>query len=986
MTDTYFDKCDYSKYEHDKLRALLDIASGLSLAKSFDDVGSLIFKCLKKFPSGIWPIGIKLGVLDTEKQTYTIITDSLTYIDQDEYIPVPEKTTVPVSEVKYFSKIVIETKKSLLIEDNHSDYALSIVPDGLKIRGHSMLFVPLMHKDDIVGLLSVGREPTFSIPPDFVELFESIAKLVSIKVNDLIIEERMIEETEKTKESERLYRSLIETSPDAIAFTNLDMKILLCNDNLVELLKAPDKERLIGTRAMGYFPEEQHQRLREGVQAIYTTKRAANREYQLIRFDSKIIDCEIDVSLILDKNGNPDGFLALIRDVTQRKMEQAELKINEQRMLGLLELHKKANEAKEKIIDFALQETISLTQSSVGFISLVDENEENLEIVSWVGPVLVNKKLEKAERRFKIDSDSIWNRAVEAKSNVIINNYKEETNYKETPEFHSTIERVLVIPVLYNEKVVLIAGIANKGTDYTESDSRQASLFMYELWRIIQNKNYLEMIYQNKELFQNLVETVNDWIFEIDTEGIITYSSPRVKDFLGIEDHEMIGNSIIDYLPDDEITKLERIYSEYDFERKDPLFLENAFRDRNGGLIYLESSLIPFLGKAGKLAGFRVIARDISMRKYYEKKIDRMEKMYQAIVEDQTELIARFTPSGIITFVNNAYSKYFGHQKENLIGRNLLSFLPEEFRESLKTKLSRLSAENPFMVSLHREQKPDGSLNAVEWIHHAILDEKKNIIEIQSVGRDISKQKEYEEQIAEKNKLIESILQTNPNSLYIYSLGLGSAKFISKNIYILLGYSEKEILDMGNDVFKNTIHPDDAERVKKNVAKMSSLKDGEIISSEQRVRRKDGKWVWLMTMESIFRRNEEGEPIEVIGSSVDITERKRIQEELVAYKNDLEKIVNERTNRLLITNKSLELEIKERKSTEDKLIKNKIILDAIGDGVLTINMQGVITSFNKSAESITGYFSETAIGSRCIDIFRILEPEVKLEDIIENNT
>jgi len=984
MMDKYFDSCDHSKYEHDKLRILLNISTELNKAKTFDEIGQILFRNLNCFSSGRLPVGIKFGILDYEKNIYTLITNSLTYVDQDEIIPEPEKYSCPINEVKYFSKYVIDTKKTLFLKSNHSELALKIFPDGMKVGAHSMLFVPLLYEDELLGLISFAREPENSIPEDFVEFFESIAQLISIKVKDLILEQIRKEREYEITESEKLYRSLVELSPDAIALTDLNLNFLLCNDNLAELLKIPDKRLLINTNALIFFHQEEHKKLFDGIENIKNSKRVINREYRIIRQDKVIINCEFDVSLIKDKNGKPKYLLALIRDITQKKKQHDELLLNEKRLEGLLEINKSSWKTEKQIIDIALDYVIKLTKSEFGFISILVNDGKSAKIVSWSSVVSEKCKLQNEENKFiKIVEQTLWQKAISDKKAIFINDYANYEFSKKLPEDHLPINRVMVLPVFDGESIVLLGVLANKSFNYDEADSKQATIILFELWRIIQNKQYLQAVQETRELFKNLVETVNDWIFEIDKDGIITYSSPRSKDIVGVEATKLIGRNSLEFLSEEDRKKVLEIFESEDIKKGKSVIFENVLYGADGSKTYLESSIIPFFDTSNNLKGYRIITRDVSMRRYYETKIERMEHFYKAIVEDQTELIVRFTQKGTITFVNNSFCKYFNRTKEDFIGNNLFSFLPDEYRDILYRKIQDVPGDKSFLVSLHRERKPDGKLNVIEWIHHPLRDSAGNIIEFQSVGRDISKQKEFEEQLEEKNKLIERILHTNPNTIYIYSLITGETKFISQNVYYYLGYTDEELISLKNYIGSMLIHPEDREKLRRNIEKIKNLKDGEIVVSEHRVKHKEGDWIWLMTFESVFKRDENGNPIEVIGSSIDITETIRIRNELINYKNNLEKLVSERTNKLMIINKSLEEEIRERKITEQNLIKSKLILDSIGDGVFTINKDCIITSFNKAAERITGFSADTALGSNCHNIFRVLETDIKLENIID---
>ena len=79
-------------------------------------------------------------------------------------------------------------------------------------------------------------------------------------------------------------------------------------------------------------------------------------------------------------------------------------------------------------------------------------------------------------------------------------------------------------------------------------------------------------------------------------------------------------------------------------------------------------------GSAIRLDG---ISTDITAAKEAQEALLTSEKHYRAIVEDQTELICRFLPNGTLTFINDAYCRCFGKQREELMGDHFISAIPE---------------------------------------------------------------------------------------------------------------------------------------------------------------------------------------------------------------------------------------------------------------------------------------------------------------------
>ncbi len=123
------------------------------------------------------------------------------------------------------------------------------------------------------------------------------------------------------------------------------------------------------------------------------------------------------------------------------------------------------------------------------------------------------------------------------------------------------------------------------------------------------------------------------------------------------------------------------------------------------------------------------------------------EARYRAIVEDQTELICRFRPDGTLTFVNEAYHRYFGKRREELIGCSFMPLIPEDDQEFVEKQFTSLSPENPIATYEHRVVLPSGDMRWQQWSDRAIFDEQDRLVEYQSVGRDITERKWAEREL-----------------------------------------------------------------------------------------------------------------------------------------------------------------------------------------------------------------------------------------------
>jgi PAS domain S-box-containing protein len=135
-------------------------------------------------------------------------------------------------------------------------------------------------------------------------------------------------------------------------------------------------------------------------------------------------------------------------------------------------------------------------------------------------------------------------------------------------------------------------------------------------------------------------------------------------------------------------------------------------------------------------------------RRQSQEALRESEERYRGVIESQTELVCRFQPDCTLTFVNEAYCRYFGRTREQLIGTSFLDLIPEAGHEPAR-KVIRTLVENPTraIVAEHEVLQPDGTIGWQHWVDHAVLDDAGRIVELQAIGRDITDRKHAEDSL-----------------------------------------------------------------------------------------------------------------------------------------------------------------------------------------------------------------------------------------------
>ncbi len=181
---------------------------------------------------------------------------------------------------------------------------------------------------------------------------------------------------------------------------------------------------------------------------------------------------------------------------------------------------------------------------------------------------------------------------------------------------------------------------------------------------------------------------------------------------------------------------------------------ENEYRvvHPDGRVRWILDRARPVFDPAGKLLRMSGIVMDITDRKHAEEALRESEERYRNVVETQTEMICRYRPDGTLTFVNDAYCRFFARTREQLVGTKFIDLIPVSARPSVLRYVESLRSTPEIQTVEHEVLQPDGSVGWQQWFDHVILDSEGKIVEIQGIGRDITSLKRAELEVEERRK------------------------------------------------------------------------------------------------------------------------------------------------------------------------------------------------------------------------------------------
>ena len=281
--------------------------------------------------------------------------------------------------------------------------------------------------------------------------FQVLAKRIRTTV-----EKRRVEK--ELKESEELYRSLVETSPYAITLTDLKGNLLVTNQQAARLHGYNSIEEMLsrGRNAFSLIEPEDRERAAENAQKTMETGMIRNVQYRMLRVDGSSFPAELSASLIKDQEGAPKAFIGVIRDIS----------IHKRYMESLEALHTHAtilNSARD--LTEVCETTLDAMERALGFdfASFLVVEGDRLEAIGGRGAPVLNIPL-------LLDGKGITVKAANTKRTVLISDLRDNTDFvKGSTESLSE----LAVPVIVDDETVAVLNVESIKLDaFTENDKR----------------------------------------------------------------------------------------------------------------------------------------------------------------------------------------------------------------------------------------------------------------------------------------------------------------------------------------------------------------------------------------------------------------------------------------------------------------------------------------------------------------------------------
>jgi|GEM_PF-2877586 len=322
------------------------------------------------------------------------------------------------------------------------------------------------------------------------------------------------------------------------------------------------------------------------------------------------------------------------------------------------------------------------------------------------------------------DSRSIHRMIQEFNDNPVLN--------KIIPKIHKflQISSVMYCPLIVEDEPIGIIDISRKNP-FTKNDLVRFEFIAQGVVSILSLRKSQQAYHEGRNLFTEFVDLADQGFVFCDGNLNITNVNDYLLREFNIRKNDILGVNLVDIslgiLESGVYDALLKVLETGEPATFDKVPTPPEFGDRTLRV------------KARRIGdNLILIVDDITDRHQEEIQLRESETVLRSVVEQQTELICRFTHDKILTFVNAAYCEYFGQTKWELIGSSFVDLIDKKDRDFVIAEIDRLDLDHPVGILEERVILPDGSIRWQQWINRAIFDEAGTIVEYQSVGRDIT--------------------------------------------------------------------------------------------------------------------------------------------------------------------------------------------------------------------------------------------------------
>ncbi len=395
-----------------------------------------------------------------------------------------------------------------------------------------------------------------------------------------------------------------------------------------------------------------------------------------------------------------------------------------------------------------------------------------------------------------------------------------------------------------------------------------------------------------------ILEALGAAAIATDVQGRVTFWNEAAERLYGWSAEETTGRELRSFLISEDL-----------YEPADEVMAEVTggkswsgrfvVRRKDGTSFPVHVTDTPVHDEEGNLVGVVGVSTDITERERAEVDLRESELRFRRSFEDAGIGMALLSPDGRYLQANRALREFVGYPEEELLGKTFRDIThPDDLDYASEINNTLLRGEARSTSVEKRYVKKDGT---AVWAHLTVSllrDSSDEPLYYVSLVQDITERKKTEEALKESEARYRSLVEQIPAIIYVEAVDEGETKwemlYVSPQQEVLLGYSTEEWMS-DSRLWERLLHPDDCERVMTEDERTDRTE--EPFRVDYRFIARDGRTVWVRDDAQLVH-DEEGKPLFWQGVMYDITEQKRVEEEIQRLNDDLERRVAERTAQL----------------------------------------------------------------------------------------
>ncbi len=335
--------------------------------------------------------------------------------------------------------------------------------------------------------------------------------------------------------SEMRYRRLFEAAKDGILILNAETgQAEDANPYLTDLL-GYTREEIIGKKIwdIGLFKDIANNK--GNFLELQRKEYVRYDDMPLQTKDGRTIDAEF-VSNVYYIN-RIKVIQCNIRNITERKAIERMKRHQELTNEILLGLHSLATATEQELFDFCLDASLRITESGISFIGWMNADESMLTVHSWSKSAYEQCKIQAGQLHFPIVDAGLWGDCVRKRRAIIVNDYsKKHRGKKGIPAGHVPLKNLLCVPISDGNRIVAVAAVANKSSDYIEDDASSLIMLITKMWEIYRRKQH-EIEIDNLNSFLQSIRNLNQEIVkEEDFDRLLNTSCRLLTEIRGYID------------------------------------------------------------------------------------------------------------------------------------------------------------------------------------------------------------------------------------------------------------------------------------------------------------------------------------------------------------------------------------------------------------------------------------------------------------------